>query len=250
MMAPHMDDVAIKREIQAGRWPFEAPLNAECSCKNCQDKIEVGLASDYEPKWTRAARIRWLEAQEDAAARSQGNASASGSKLPRSGSRTAIQADEVGQLHKETVHPMTAAELAQEPTSATVEQGQADCITAAAETISVAVKPPNATGLEEGDDTLRREIIARRQRMARQSPVMRYGARSMMRQIQEAERREEEAARDRARSRACGSGSGRSSPASRAMSPSRPSTPECGSVGLDHAAGANSRRAGRSLVLF
>ncbi|SPO27254.1 uncharacterized protein UTRI_10371 [Ustilago trichophora] len=230
MMAPHMDDVAIKRQIQAGRWPFEAPLNAECSCKNCQDKIEVGLASDYEPKWTRAARIRWLEAQEDAAAPSQGNGSASGSKLPRSASRTAIQADEVAQLHNETVHPMTAAELAEEPTSPTVEQGEPGSITAAAGTISLAVKPPNPTGLEEGDDTLRREIIARRQRMARQSPVMRYGARSMMRQIEEAERREEEAARDRARSRACGSGSGRSSPASPAMSPSQPSTPESGSV--------------------
>ena len=228
IQAPHMDEVAIKRQIQAGRWPFEAPLNAECSCKNCQDKIEGGLASDYEPKWTRAARIRWLEAQEDAAAQSPGNTSAANSKLPRSTSRTAIQADEVAQLHNETVHPMTAAELAAEPASPCVDRDEPSLTAAIAEASSAAVKPPNPTGLEEGDDTLRREIIARRQRAARQSPVMRHGARSMLRQIEEAERREEEAARDRARSRGCGSGtgSGRSSPASPAMSPSLPSTPE------------------------
>lgn len=239
LLDPHMDEAAIKREIQAGRWPFEAPLNVECSCKNCQSKIEVGLSSDYEPKWTRAARIRWLEAQEDAAAQSRaGSCSATASGLPRSTSRTAIQADKVAQLHNETVHPMTAAELAAEPTCPITEQGEAafgstaEAIAAAA----VTTKPPNPTGLEEGDDTLRSEILARRQRQARQSPVLRHGARSMLRQIEEAERIEKEAARQRSQSRdshlSCGnahgnaSGSGRCSPASPAMSPSLPSTPE------------------------
>ncbi|CDR99539.1 uncharacterized protein SPSC_06081 [Sporisorium scitamineum] len=218
-----LDDPSIKRQIQAGRWPFEAPLNTECSCKNCQDRIEVGLASNYEPRWTRAARIRWLEGQQEAASQTKGTGSSSagaGLNLPRSTSRTAIQADEVAQLHNETVHPMTAAELAHEPASPAVEQS---------DPLPLTVKPPNPTGLEEGDDTLRREILARRQKAARQSPVLRHGARSMMRQIEEAERREKEAARARSVSREghreSRAGSGRSSPSvSPAMSPSTPST--------------------------
>ncbi|CBQ72831.1 conserved hypothetical protein [Sporisorium reilianum SRZ2] len=232
-----LDDAGIKRQIQAGRWPFEAPLNAECSCKNCQDSIEVGLASNYEPRWTRAARIRWLEGQEDAAVRSKQGQLA----LPRSTSRTAIQADEMAQLHNETVHPLTAAELAaQEPASPLVEP--ADPVACTAKPLPP--PPPNPTGLQDGDDTLRREILARRQKAARQSPVLRHGARSMMRQIEEAERREQEAARARSVSREghreSGAGSGRSSPlASPAMSPSTPSTshtvstppPECASSG-------------------
>ncbi len=230
-----MDPATAKREIAAGRWPFEAPLNVECSCKNCQERIEVGLASDYEPKWTRAARIRWLEAQEDVAAQTRNgststNTSAGTTKLPRSTSRTAIQADEVAQLHNETVHPMTAAELAEEPTSPTFERTESGLSTTLSEANGQATKPLNPNGLEEGDDTLRREIIARRQRMARQSPVLRHGARSMMRQLEEAERIEQEAARSRSQSRDRGGhlapGSGRSSPASPAMSPSLPSTPE------------------------
>lgn len=229
----HMDETAVKREIQAGRWPFEAPLNAECSCKNCQHTIEVGLASDYEPKWTRAARIRWLEAQEDAAAAAarggNGTAVTASSGLPRSTSRTAIQADEMAQLHNETAHPMTQAELEAEPASPAVEQGELSWMGGGArEASGVQAKPPNPTGLEEGDDTLRREIMARRQKMARQSPVMRYGARSMMRQLEEAERIEQEAARTRSSSREDHrtTGSGRSSPATPAMSPSLPSTPD------------------------
>jgi hypothetical protein len=228
-----MDETAVKREIQAGRWPFEAPLNAECSCKNCQHTIEVGLASDYEPKWTRAARIRWLEAQEDAAAAAarggNGTAVMASSGLPRSTSRTAIQADEMAQLHNETAHPMTQAELEAEPASPAVEQGELSWVGGGArEASGVQAKPPNPTGLEEGDDTLRREIMARRQKMARQSPVMRYGARSMMRQLEEAERIEQEAARTRSSSREGHrtTGSGRSSPATPAMSPSLPSTPD------------------------
>lgn len=254
-----MDDVAIKREIQAGRWPFEVPLNVECSCKDCQDKIEVGLASNYEPKWTRAARIRWLEAQEEAAAQSRGNAlfiaSAQPSRLPRSASRMAIQADEMAQLHNETVHPMTSAELEAEPTSPTTEQGAAGLTATAEEAIGLGGKPPNPTGLEEGDDTLRREIIARRQKMARQSPGLRHGARSMMRQIEEAERREQEAARSRSQSReghrnsgggtGPGTGSGRCSPASPSMSPSLPSTPDAVST-TSHEPGSDARAAASS----
>nr|CDI53330.1 putative protein [Melanopsichium pennsylvanicum 4] len=213
----YMDDVVIKRQIQAGRWPFEAPLNAECSCKNCHDTIELGLASDYEPKWTRAARIRWLEAQEQAVGQSPDSASATGPKSPRSTTRIAIQADEVAQLHNETAHPMSEAELADEPTSPTVERGEVDCGSTAAEAIGLgSTKLPNPTGLDEGDETLRRQILARRQTQARQSPVMRPGARSMMRQIEEAERREVEVVRSASREgyRECGSGSGRCSPAS------------------------------------
>ncbi|TKY86277.1 hypothetical protein EX895_005102 [Sporisorium graminicola] len=218
-----LDDAGIKRQIQAGRWPFEAPLNAECSCKNCQDRIEVGLASNYEPRWTRAARIRWLEGQGEAALPSKQGASGSKLHLPRSAGRTAIQADEMAQLHNETVHPQTAAELAaHEPASPSAEKGNL---------VAWEAKLPNPTGLEEGDDTLRREILARREQAARQSPVLRHGARSMMRQIEEAERREQEAARARSASREghreSGAGSGRTSPAtltSPAMSPSTPST--------------------------
>ena len=212
-----LNDANIKRQIQAGRWPFEVPLNVECSCKNCQAKIEVGLASDYEPRWTRAARIRWLEAQEDAALQSahrNSSSASTGSTVPRSASRTAIQADEVAQLHNETVHPMTADELAQEPTSPQVERG---------EPLACAARSPNPTGLEEGDDALRREIVARRQKVARQSPVMRHGARSMLRQIEEAERREQEAERVRSasRQRDCESGAG-SRPGSAVSSPTSP----------------------------
>lgn len=208
-LSSNTDNEAIKREIAAGRWPFEAPLNVECSCKNCQEKIEVGLASDYEPKWTRAARIRWLEAQEDATSNKGANSVAN--SVSRSTSRIAIQADEVAQLHNETAHPMTSAELAEEQPSPVVEQGEPLC------------KPRNSTGLDEGDDTLRREIMARRQSAARSSPVLRHGARSMMRQLEEAERREEEAARIRARGGG-GGGSGRSSPASLSSTPELEST--------------------------
>ncbi|EST04847.2 hypothetical protein PSEUBRA_006167 [Kalmanozyma brasiliensis GHG001] len=227
----HLDDAAVRRKLQAGRWPFEAPLNAECSCKNCQDKIEVGLMSNYEPKWTRAARIRWLEGQEDVTAPAKDSAasSAAGPKqLRHSSSRTAIQADEVAQLHNETVHPMTAAELAEEPMSPAAERGEPDAFTPATTEPVIAVpKLPNPTGLQDGDDTLRREIMAKRQQKARQSPVLRHGARSMMRQIEEAERREQEAARARSYCRTA-SGSGRSSPVSPAMSPSLmiPSSPD------------------------
>ncbi|KAJ1021974.1 hypothetical protein NDA18_005211 [Ustilago nuda] len=194
-----MDRAAIRREIQAGRWPFEAPLNAECSCKNCQGKIEVGLSADYEPKWTRAARIRWLEAQEDMAAKPRAGIL----NVASSTSRTAIQADEVAQLHNETVHRMTAAELAAEPTSPISEQGEAgaSCTAYALAAAAATTKPPNPTGFEEGDETLRTEILARRQKMARQNRVPRHGARSMMRQIEEAERREQQAAQQRPQSR-------------------------------------------------
>lgn len=225
-----LDDVAVKREVQAGRWPFEAPLNTECSCKNCQDKIEVGLASNYEPKWTRAARIRWLEGQEDAAARSKEDGGISAAGTPRLTSRIAIQADEVAQLHNETVHPMTQAELAaSDPTSPQTEREEALTATARSDKPTVA---------EEGDEALRREIMARRQKAARQSPVLRHGARSMMRQIEEAERREQEAARVRTQSReghrrsasVPGTGSGRSSPASSASQGITPSTPDTAST--------------------
>ncbi|SOV03744.1 uncharacterized protein UDID_08442 [Ustilago sp. UG-2017a] len=223
-----MDQAAIRREIQAGRWPFEALLNAECSCKNCQGKIEVGLSSDYEPKWTRAARIRWLEAQEDMAAKSRAGILNAASST----SRTAIQADEVAQLHNETVHPMTTAELAAEPTSPISEQGEAgpSCTAYALAAAAVPTKPPNPTGLEEGDETLRTEILARRQKMARQNRVPRHGARSMMRQIEEAERREKEAAQQRPQSRdsqlSCvnAHGSATGSRRSCSASPSLPST--------------------------
>lgn len=202
----------VKSEIQAGRWPFEAPLNVECSCKNCQDRIERGLASNYEPKWTRAARIRWLEAQEDASAPKSSSPSSSSS------GRVAIQADEVAQLHNETVHPMSSAELAEEPTSPVNEQGHP---------LTHLITSTNVARAEDDDESLRREIMARRQQKARQSPVLRHGARSMMRQLEEAERIEREAARSRSQSReGKGGGSGRSSPASPTMSPSMPSTPE------------------------
>lgn len=229
-----IDDLSIKREIQAGRWPFEAPLNTECSCKNCQDKIEVGLASNYEPKWTRAARIRWLEGQEDV---DLSNRDADGSSVSatRSTSRTAIQADEVAKLHNETVHPMTEAELAAaEPPLPHIASKDTQEASTAEANAGAATGATNPTGLLEADYTLRREIMARRQRAARQSPVLRHGARSMLRQIEEAERREEQAARARSQSRegccntwsGSATGSGHSSPASSASRVITPSTPD------------------------
>jgi len=42
------------------------PLVAECSCKDCQAKIEIGLAENYEPPWSKPARLKYIAGREQA----------------------------------------------------------------------------------------------------------------------------------------------------------------------------------------
>lgn len=187
----------VSHEILAGRWPFELPLKAECSCKGCQDQIDLALTDDYQPSWTKAARIKWLEAQEDAK-RLESAPTVGLGLLWRSTSRGSIQADEVDKLRGECITPMTSAELEAESASPLHEQPQSPC------------------GPLHTDDALRQEIAAKRS-LPKLDTNCRPGARSMMRQLEEAERRECEAALTRTRSR---EGSQQSTPALTVASPS------------------------------
>ncbi|PWN54007.1 hypothetical protein IE53DRAFT_59428 [Violaceomyces palustris] len=43
--------------------PVVVPLNPECSCRNCEAKISLGLSEGYAPIWSRGARQKWLSDQ-------------------------------------------------------------------------------------------------------------------------------------------------------------------------------------------
>ena len=119
-----VDDPAVKKELKNGRWPFELRLKANCGCKDCDPVISLGLRSDYEPKWSDAAKTKRLNDERDRMIRERQEAlSSSGfAPLPTSSSLGTIQADEIDIKHGCAVQPPTSEEITRD-ISSTIETG-------------------------------------------------------------------------------------------------------------------------------
>ncbi|KAN0061725.1 hypothetical protein ACQY0O_005717 [Thecaphora frezii] len=222
-----LSEAAIKRELKAGRWPFHEPLHCDCICKGCTESIAFANTRAYRPRWTRSARAKWLadrrerETLEQAAASALSPADSGSRPSSRPTSRGRIQADEVDRKLGTGSRPQTPKEEADEEAAVASPPegcrlptcdpppGQADAEAAGAEasaeigasaihlSTGVIVAEPDQM---EGDEELEREIDSRRTSIDSRSSY-RPGARSMMRQLEEADRVEQQASLERQRRR-------------------------------------------------